>query len=137
MIREAKMTDSLEITKMIRKLHEEEFSPKDLIPIERNYLISKIFLAEHEFKVVGFIWVNFIGYGTSKYGVIEELYVKPEFRAKGYGKMLIEQARSFFGKNSTEVVFVSIDKKNEKQAIGFYEKCGFERCKGLWYYMVP
>ena len=94
-VREANSDDSIELTKMYRNLYKEDFSMDLLVPIDKNQFISKIFLAQEKNKEVGFIWINFIAYGISKYGYIEELYVKPAFRNKGYGSMLVEKAKKF------------------------------------------
>ena len=134
-VREATIDDSIELTKMYRNLYEEDFSMNSLIPIDKTQLISKIFLAQEKNTEVGFIWINFIAYGISKYGYIEELYVKPAFRNKGYGSMLVEKAKKFFLEQSVHAVFVSIQLNNETVA-NFYQKHDFEKCKGLWFYFT-
>ena len=115
-VREANSEDSIELTKMYRNLYKEDFSMDLLIPIGKNQFISKIFLAQERNKEVGFIWINFISYGVSKYGYIEDLYVKPAFRNKGYGSMLVKEANFFFLQKSVHAVFVSIERNNETVA---------------------
>ena len=88
-IRETNSDDSIELTKMYRKLYDDDFSLDSIIPIGKNQFLSKIFFAQEENKVIGFIWVNYIEYGEAKYGYLEELYVKPTFRNIGYGSMLV------------------------------------------------
>ena len=134
-VREATIDDSIELTKMYRNLYEEDFSMNSLIPIDKTQLISKIFLAQEKNTEVGFIWINFIAYGIAKYGYIEELYVKPAFRNKGYGSMLVEKAKEFFQEQSVHAVFVSIDLNNESVA-QFYKKHDFNQCKGQWFYFT-
>ncbi|MHA1521742.1 MAG: GNAT family N-acetyltransferase [Promethearchaeota archaeon] len=134
-IREANIDDSIELTKMYRKLYDDEFSKDSIIPIGKTQFLSKIFFAQEENKVVGFIWINFVGHGESKYGYLEELYVKPAFRDKNYGTMLVEKAKEFFREKSAQAVFVSIEKNNE-EGIRFYKKCDFNKCEGSWYYFT-
>jgi ribosomal protein S18 acetylase RimI-like enzyme len=134
-IREANPNDKIEITKMYRNLYDEEFSKKSLIPIEHHRLISKIFLAQEKNKKIGFIWINYIEHGNSKYGYIEELYVKPEYRNKGIGTTLVTRAKNFFIEKSVQAIFVSINNDNNR-VIDFYKNQDFHECKGLWFYFT-
>lgn len=62
-------------------------------------------------------------------GWIGEFYVKSEFRGQGIGKRLYEKAITFFkDQNCLHVRLLVLN--DNKDAIGIYEKCGFE-CRGL------
>ena len=132
-IREANVNDAVDVTKMYRKLYDEEFSPDALIPIDNYNFISKIFIAQEQNEKIGFIWINFIEYGESKYGYIEDLYVEPLFRNKGHGTMLVKKAKNFFLEKSAMAVFVSL-KGNNDNIVKFYHKQEFNECEGLWFH---
>jgi ribosomal protein S18 acetylase RimI-like enzyme len=134
-IREADINDTVGLTKMYRKLYDEEFSPDSLIPIDNHNFISKIFIAQEKNEKIGFIWINFIEYGESKYGYIEDLYVEPLFRNKGHGTMLVEKAKNFFLEKSAMAVFVSLKGKNN-YIVKFYNKQEFNECEGLWFHFA-
>lgn len=53
---------------------------------------------------------------------IEDIYIKPEYRNKGYGKMFFEKLFSMY----EDVVFRLEAEEENKKAIRVYEKCGFE-----------
>jgi putative acetyltransferase len=61
--------------------------------------------------------VGFMGVASSK---IEMLFIHPDARGKGIGKMLINLAIQELG-----ATYVDVNEQNP-QAIGFYEKLGFE-----------
>jgi ribosomal protein S18 acetylase RimI-like enzyme len=134
-IREADINDSIDLTKMYRHLYEEDFSLDSLIPIDNHNIISKIFIAQEKNEKIGFIWINFIEFGESKYGYIEDLYIKPLFRNKGYGTMLVTKAKNFFLEKSAMAVFVSLEGNNDK-LVKFYNKQEFNECEGLWFYFA-
>ncbi len=55
-------------------------------------------------------------------GHMEALFVDPDYRGKGVGRLLVEEAVSRYPNLTTDV------NEQNPQAIGFYEKLGFERC---------
>jgi putative acetyltransferase len=65
-------------------------------------------------RAVGFMLLN----GSH----MEALFVDPDFRGSGIGRALVEDAVKRYPDLSTDV------NEQNLQAIGFYERLGFERC---------
>lgn len=94
------------------------FPPKSVIkPI--------LLVAEHNKKVVGFIWSHFIQYGFYRYAEISELFVKKEFRNKGIGKKLVKETLRRLKKLKPKIIEISSNRRN-KIALKFYRKLGFQ-----------
>ena len=58
-----------------------------------------------------------------------KLYLLPEMRGKGYGKMLIEQCFKSAGKFGFKQVYLET-MPELKMAVGLYEQCGFTYLEG-------
>ena len=99
-IRAAKREEVGVILTLIKELAEYEKAP-DAVEAKECDLLETIFIenpkvfcdiVEVESKIVGMaIW--FLNYSTwqGKHGIyLEDLYIKPEFRGRGYGKALLQ-----------------------------------------------
>ena len=99
-IRPAKREEVGEVLQLIQDLATYEKAP-DQVEASRDDLLNTIFakeprvfcdLVEVDGQIAGMaIW--FLNYSTwqAKHGIyLEDLYIKPEFRAKGYGKALLK-----------------------------------------------
>ncbi|WP_157954028.1 GNAT family N-acetyltransferase [Microbulbifer sp. A4B17] len=65
-------------------------------------------------------------YAGGNYGVIEELYVEPEFRSKLIGKALLDKVISFAREEGWPRLEVSTpEKENWQRTIDFYRREGF------------
>ncbi|MFX0137948.1 MAG: GNAT family N-acetyltransferase [Candidatus Hodarchaeota archaeon] len=88
---------------------------------------SNFLIAEIDKRVVGFI--NFITRKTLLHsglsGLIDELIVSQEYQNKGIGQYLIQKAIEECKKLGCYEMEVSTEFENKK-AIGFYKKIGFE-----------
>jgi ribosomal protein S18 acetylase RimI-like enzyme len=76
---------------------------------------------------IGYIIASSLGkYEYRKHicGEIENMYLVPSFRGKGYGKVLVDHAVIFLKSKGVKRVYVSAYSRNEK-AIAFYDQCGF------------
>jgi len=134
-IRNATIKDKKDITNLYHELYPGR-KIKKLLPIEKTKFKSFIFVAEENKQIVGFIWANFIQYAFSKFGYIEELFVKKQFRSKGIGRSLVKTIMKKFKDLKVAAVFVTTEKEN-KEAIELYQKLGFKLCKGPWFYWNP
>jgi len=103
-IRAARRDEVSIILDLIKELAEYEKAP-DQVEATENDLIATIFgadpkvfcdVVEVEEKVVGMaIW--FLNYSTwqGKHGIyLEDLYIEPEYRGRGYGKALLQHLAS-------------------------------------------
>ena len=99
-IRPAKREEVGEVLQLIQDLATYEKAP-DQVEASRDNLLNTIFakeprvfcdLVEVDGQIAGMaIW--FLNYSTwqAKHGIyLEDLYIKPEFRARGYGKALLK-----------------------------------------------
>ncbi len=99
-IRPAKREEVGEVLQLIQDLATYEKAP-DQVGASRDDLLNTIFakeprvfcdLVEVDGQIAGMaIW--FLNYSTwqAKHGIyLEDLYIKPEFRARGYGKALLK-----------------------------------------------
>lgn len=84
-----------------------------LAPLAAGYIenVAHLLVAWHGGRAVGFIGVD----GTS----VESLFVAPEYRGHGAGRLLLERAIELLGARE-----VSVNEENP-QAIGFYKHMGF------------
>lgn len=100
LIRAAKIEEAPIILQLIKDLAEYEKAPDEVIATE-NEIIETIFhsnpkvfcdLVEVAGEIAGMaIW--FLNYSTwqGKHGIyLEDLYIRPEFRGRGYGKALLK-----------------------------------------------
>jgi len=132
-IRKAESKDKKAISELYYQLYPNHKGLRQIIPIEVLDARSLLFLAENDKYPIGFIWGTFINYGISKYGYIDELFVKKEFRRKGIGASLLKTVLEEFRKLKAWTVFVSTSEENEWVKT-FYNKYGFKLCKGPWLY---
>ncbi|OGK29896.1 hypothetical protein A3G67_00020 [Candidatus Roizmanbacteria bacterium RIFCSPLOWO2_12_FULL_40_12] len=84
-------------------------------------------IAEDGGKAVGYIACvpKEMSYKKSKYLEVENMGVIPEYRSKGIGAMLMENAKKWAKENGYQKLFVNSYFKNQK-AIDFYKRNGFE-----------
>ncbi len=133
-IRKAIAKDKKIIWRLHYKLHPTEEKP--LTSPQKSKIKGILLVAEESKQVVGFIWGNFITYGSFRYGIIEEFFVEKEFRKKGIGESLVKTIMKKFDNLKTRVVFVTTEKRN-KEAISLYQKLKFKSSEGIWFYRKP
>lgn len=136
-IRNAKIEDQIEISRLYRKLYSnEEGIELDTIPISNTLFKNILLVAEDQDKIMGFIWANFIAFGIRRYGYIEDLYVEMDYRKQGIAKSLITAVKEEFKNLNTDAVFVTTEIENQI-AQNFYLKEGFNKCLGPWFQWLP
>ena len=91
------------------------------------------FVAENEGKAIAFIacdtnWISF--FDNIAVGEIHELFVHPEWRNMGIGKMLLRKGIEYAKSRSKNLIELWVGAKNNV-ARKFYEKNGFVE-KGSW-----
>jgi ribosomal protein S18 acetylase RimI-like enzyme len=60
-----------------------------------------------------------------KYGYIYDIFVKEEFRGKGFGRVLLEKAESYCRERGYSRILLMVSVSNET-AIRLYDKMGFK-----------
>lgn len=127
-IRAASGDEASRVSELYYDLHpieEKESRERGLVlPIRESAFRSFLLVAEEECGLVGFIWANYIKYGSFSYGVIEELYVQPSHRRKGIATALIRTVLDEMAALGAKVVSVSTGRGNI-EAQKLYERCEF------------
>lgn len=84
--------------------------------------------ATEEGKVAGWVYLYLISNGlhNESYGLIENLYVEPEFRNKGVGKKLIE-AVFLEAKNRSCYKLIGNSRNANIDIHNWYERLGFKK----------
>lgn len=92
-----------------------------------------VFVAEDQGREVGFIALHesCALYAEGVFGTIPELYVRPAYRSRGVGEMLIEAAKSFAASKGWTRLEVTTPPLPEFEAtLRFYERKGFSIAGG-------
>ena len=87
-----------------------------------------MFIWELKGKIVGWSWLRIYEnefFKEGAYGEINEIYIVPEWRGKGIGKILMKHAEDWFRNKGIKTVRVEALATNEK-ALAFYRKHGFK-----------
>lgn len=96
---------------------------------------SEIFVAEDEGKLVGFVQLYplFSSTRMKRYWLLNDLYVNPDFRGKGFSKDLIEQAKELCRTSNSCGMYLETGKDN---TIGnqLYPNVGFKKYDEVNFY---
>ncbi|WP_423793007.1 KEOPS complex subunit Pcc1 [Methanocaldococcus indicus] len=98
-----------------------------------NWLLKRdkegFFVLEYKNRIVGFLavdcnWVSKVE--NKKVAEIHEIFIHPDFRKKGFGKILIDKAIEYAKKRGRDIVELWVGEENFN-AIKFYESLGFKK----------
>jgi ribosomal protein S18 acetylase RimI-like enzyme len=131
-IREAKVGDADAIYSLGRQVPEfvvngddtVTFWPKDILENALTSDDTVIFIASDQDKVVGFTIAAY-NQGLKK-ATIENMYVAPDHRQSGVGKLLIERLLSTLASKGCEYVATLVP-PNTDAAIRFYQSAGLSK----------
>lgn len=101
------------------------YSDSDLYALDKTYggTRDNFFVAEDNKQIIGTAGIK---EETDKIALLRRLFVSPESRGKGYGKILVDKAVEFCKKNGySHIVFRTTDKM--LQAIELCKKKGFKQ----------
>ncbi|MEN0046826.1 MAG: GNAT family N-acetyltransferase [Bacteroidota bacterium] len=91
---------------------------------------TQFYLLKKGGELLGYIKLNFNkrvkNLNADESVEMERIYVKPEAKGKGYGKILIETAKKVATEQAKKIIWLGVWENNPK-AIGFYRKMGFEQ----------
>ncbi|HTW40002.1 MAG TPA: GNAT family N-acetyltransferase [Thermoplasmata archaeon] len=108
---------------------------------ERTYLTERmewgecaIFVAESDGEVVGFtlLYPLFTSVTLGPTWVLNDLYVRPEARRHGVGRLLLERAREF-GKE-TSAHYLTLETATDNPAQRLYEAAGWKKDTAFLHY---
>lgn len=87
---------------------------------------SKIFVAQEEDSIIGFIqlYPSFSTVSLKHQWVLNDLYVKQDYRKKGYGTELMMAVKDYFRGKAKGLILIT--EKNNSTAKAFYNKNGWE-----------
>ena len=120
--------------------HLEKWSPvkyKENIKDALDSYLKKVLSDKQDFILMAKVGENFAGYLLASklepypefdiefFGYVKEIYAKPEFRGKGIGKKLIEEATKRFKEQGIEYLYLHCDCQNA-DALDFYASADFK-----------
>jgi len=100
------------------------FWPKAVLIDCLKKRINPILVAEENKKIIGFIIVNYNP--CFKKAIIENTFVRPEYRGRGVGKELLDTAIKRLKKLGCEYICSLVGEKDSK-GITFYIRNGFNK----------
>lgn len=133
MIREADINDLTQVVKIVMKYREfygvdvqDEAAVTQFIKARMENEQSKIFIAEEEGEVVGFIqlYPSYSTVSLKPQWVLNDFYVLPDYRKKGCGGQLMDFVKDYFSDKAKG--FILVTDKTNSTAKAFYEKNGWE-----------
>ena len=87
-----------------------------------------LLLLKHNEEIIGIMTIQeaFAFYAAGKYGIINELYIKPNFRSKGMGELLLNEAISIARVKNWKRIDVTAPPGDKwKRSQDFYLNKGF------------
>jgi len=128
-IRKAKRDDLKQIVRVYNdvfseKPYNEKWNNKNLMPKILEILKNqRVYVAEINNKIIGFIsFYDFIG-SEGKIGCIFELGVDKKYRNREVGIILVKKAEEELKKSGCKMVLLDVNKKTP--AIKFYKRIGY------------
>jgi ribosomal protein S18 acetylase RimI-like enzyme len=140
-IEKATMNDLESVTELF-DLYREFYEQKSDLEGAREFLKARlvnedsvVFWAVEESIPVGFVqlYPTFSSVSMMRSWVLNDLYVKEQFRGKGAGEKLIQKAIQFAKDTGAKGIMLETGKENHN-AQRLYEKIGFERESNYFYY---
>jgi ribosomal protein S18 acetylase RimI-like enzyme len=136
-IRRATKKDFGEIAILIKveylKHYNEKWTEKNAIKTLEHYRnIGKIFVAETDRQVIGFIIFGEEYYNDGKSLKVEELVVSRHSQGKGIGRELMNFVEKYCKKNDIKFIWLITGKK--VPAFKFYKKIGYKYKKDTAYF---
>lgn len=135
-MRKASIADEKDVAVILRELLQTVGVIGDENPVEWSSSLRKMLsapewtflLAEDNGKIAGILVLLVLPsmqHGGNR-GAITELYIRPGYQGKGFGKDLVDEARRLCVSLGCSTLDVSVEVENEN-AIGFYERLGFKK----------
>jgi ribosomal protein S18 acetylase RimI-like enzyme len=129
-IRKARSKDAIDIADIYRRVYSEapyheRWSKKTALGRVRDEMEDgKIYVAEVEKKVAGFIAFSTYEWFNGKWGYIDDFGMLKEYRGMGIGKMLMKKAEDDLRKAKIRVIDLRVHKK--AKAFNMYKKLKYK-----------
>jgi ribosomal protein S18 acetylase RimI-like enzyme len=139
-VRPAKENELKVVQDLNHDLFISDFENDALLNLSWPYKQGKKYFADHISGKTGVCFVaevngNIVGYvagkiqkaelwTTARRAELENIFVKPTWRGKGVGRLLVEKMADWARKKEVNFLFLSVYAQNSK-ARSFYEKVGF------------
>lgn len=86
---------------------------------------QEVLVLDADGRLAGFVWlVMEIDYRGRRQGEVAAIYVKPQWRGRGLGRMLMEEAEAVFRHWGCHSVQLMVTARNEA-AVGLYRSLGY------------
>ena len=107
--------------------------PREFINIMIKSHNSDYIVIEDDDKIIGYLLIEkrespyktYESFKEDEIAYIYEVVILPEYRLKGYGKYLIEEAQKWAKERNLKSIELNV-LSNNYNAMAFYEKVGFE-----------
>ncbi len=107
--------------------------PMDFIKAMISSPDSDYIVIEDDDKIIGYILIEkrespykiYDSFKEDEFAYVYEVVILPEYRLKGYGKYLIDEANTWAKERGLKSIELNV-LSNNYNAIAFYEKVGFE-----------
>lgn len=91
----------------------------------RRPLENGIFVLDDDGVMAGFVWVAVRVDLQGSYGSVDQVYLKPAYRKRGYGAWLMEAADNFVKKQGLKTARLYVTRENT-DAVKLYQGRGYE-----------
>ncbi len=138
-IKKVKSNDFKKLVELIKKLlvelgdeasEIEKINEKKIIAeLKKSSTKHHAYFAVDENEVIGIITIAVIYavYAGGDIGVINEMYVNPDYRSKGIGKLLVDKAKELAKEKGWQRIDVTAPTEHKwVRTVKFYEKQGFK-----------
>jgi len=124
-------TDINEVYILISELEEQEIDYQNFETVFNNRMDNKYsyyYVCEENGKVIGILGlrIDYQLHHIKKVATIEEFIIKSEYRSKGIGKLLLENAITQAQNNNCEAIELT-SRISRERAHNFYIKNGFAK----------
>jgi ribosomal protein S18 acetylase RimI-like enzyme len=133
-IRKAKVEDLNEIVKIFinessKKPYNEKFNSKTALKQTKDFFKKQdLYVAKINKEIAGFMVVH-IDTDNKKKATINELWLKPKYQGKGFGKGFVNFILDKYKEKGVKIMRLVSHKKSK--AFGFYNKMGFNELNYL------
>ena len=91
---------------------------------QRRPYENGIFVLDVDRELAGFVWVAIRMDLQGPYGSIDQVYLKPDYRRRGLGSLLMEAAHRYLQEQGIDLARLYVTAEN-RDAVRLYERLGY------------